>query len=541
MSEVQSLIKSSKARIAPIWIVPIAAVVLGLWLAINAYLQQGPSVQIRFASASGLVEGKTRVKVLNVDIGVVTDIRLRDDMGGVFVEAELQPEARKLLREDSVFWVVRPKISGLNVSGLGTLLSGAYIEFAPGVQAPTRTREFGGLENAPAIPLGTPGIRLRLTSAASGSVSAGNSVLYRGIDVGTVESVDIDVETRQVSYLIFIDAPYDELITSNTRFWNASGISAELGTEGIKFHMDSLRSVLSGGVSFDLPRNSPAGDPAVENSKYRLYPNENSIHEDPHRHFVEYVIEFGESLRGLNPGAPVHYRGIRIGSVEEILIDEMDVNSITTATGPPIPVLIKLEPGRLEMGDTAAAAEEMRKTVNIAVSNGLRASLMSGSLITGSRFVGLEFYTDTQAAETGVFKQYPTIPTTRGGFDHIQVQVSKLLDKLNDLPVDETLTGANAAISELESMLAAATSILQDESAQDIGASLAKSLTELNQLMQGYSSNSDFHRELNRTLVELRKTLDGLQKVTDRLAEKPNSLVFPGEPVEDPEPKAPRQ
>jgi paraquat-inducible protein B len=541
VSKEQSVIKSSKARISPIWIVPIAAVILGLWLAINAYLETGPSVQITFASAAGLKIGETSVKVLNVDIGIVTDIRLRDDMGGVIVEADLQPEARKLLREDSEFWVVKPRVSGLNVSGLSTLLSGAYIEFAPGVQSTTRRREFSGLDSAPAIPIGTPGIRLQLTSKTSRSVSAGSSVLYRGIGVGTVESVNLDVDTRQVTYVIFIDAPFDRLITSNTRFWNASGISAELDSEGVKFHMASLQSMLSGGVSFSLPKNSPTGDPAVENTTYRLYPNENSIHEDPHRHFVEYVVQFGESLRGLNPGAPVTYRGVQIGSVEEILIEEIDPNSITTAIGPPIPVLIRLEPGRLELGDTSAAADQLKKTIKIAVSNGLRASLISGSLITGSRLIDLDFYADLETTETGVFNEYPTIPTTRGGFDHIQVQISGLLDKLNDLPVNETLTSANAAISELESMLAAVTSILQNESAQGIGETLTKSLAELDQLMQSYSSNSEFHRELNRALVELKNTLDGLQIVTDRLAEKPNSLVFPGEPVEDPEPKAPRQ
>jgi paraquat-inducible protein B len=541
VSEKQSVVRISKVRIAPIWIVPIAAVILGFWLAINAYLDQGPTVYITFNSAAGVERGKTRVKVLNVDIGVVTDIHLREDMGGVLVEADLQPGVRNLLREDSEFWVVKPTVSGLNVSGLGTILSGAYIEFSPGVESTTRKRQFAGLENVPAIPLGTPGIRLRLTSETSGSVVAGSSVLYRGFDVGAVEKVDLDVDTRLVSYLIFIDAPYDRLITANTRFWNASGISAELNTEGFRFRMDSLRSTLSGGVSFDLPRNSPAGGPAVENTIYRLYPNESSIHEDPHRHFVEFVVEFKESLRGLHPGAPVTYRGVRIGNVEEILIDEMDSDSIASAVGPPIPVLIKVEPGRLELGDTAAAADELERTVEFAVSNGLRASLMSGSLITGSQYIGLDFFSDPEAAEMGIFNDYRTIPTTRGGFDHIQVQVSRLLDKLNDLPVDKTLTSVNAAVSELESMLAAMTSILQDESAQGIGKTLTESLTELNQLMQGYSSDSDFHRELNRTLVELRKTLDSLQVVSDRLAEKPNSLVFPGEPVEDPEPKAPRQ
>jgi paraquat-inducible protein B len=389
--------------------------------------------------------------------------------------------------------------------------------------------------------LGTAGIRLRLTSKTSGSVSVGSPILFHGIQVGAVELIDLEVDTQQVSYSIFIDAPYDELINTNTRFWNASGISAELGAEGIKFNMTSLKSMLSGGVSFALPRNFPVGDPAVRNSTYRLYPDENSIHEDPHRHFVEYVVEFRESVQGLYPGAPVSYRGVRIGSVEQIKADEMRVDATTAATGPPIPVLITVEPGRLDLGDTAAAADLLRQTIDEAVSNGLRASLMSGSLITGAKFVGLDFYGDVEPAEMGVFKEYPTIPTTSGGFEQIQAQVAQLLGKLNNLPIEDTLTTANAAIAELESMLAAVTEILEDESAQDITGSLADTLTELNRLMKGYSSNSEFYRELNRTLIEVKDTLDSPQGVTDRLADNPNSIVFPSKPNEDPEPKAPRQ
>lgn len=540
MSDTESAVKTAKVRISPIWIVPIAAVILGLWLAINEYLSQGPTVEITFASGDGIEEGKTLIKVLSVNIGIVTDMRLSDDMEGVTATADLDPEARKLLRRDTQFWVVRPTVSGVNVSGLGTLLSGAYITLSPGVEAVTSRRLFAGLDRIPATPAGTPGIRLRLTSETSASVRTGSPILYRGYEVGVVEGIELDVDTQHVSYSIFIDVPYDRLVSSNTRFWDASGISAELSDEGIKLDMNSIQSMLAGGIAFGLPRSVPPGTPVEASMTYRLYPNESSIHENPHRHYVEYVVEFRQSLRGLHPDAAVTYKGIRVGSVEQIMIDELDNQADPAAKGQSIPVLIKIEPGRLDLGDTPAAAERLRQSVDIAVSNGLRATLKSGSIITGALYVELEFFDDVESVETGLFKEFPTIPTISGGFDHIQVQVTRLLDKLNDLPIDETLTSADAAISELALTLSTVRTILDEESTQDITGKLEQALVAMNRLMQGYSSESDFYTELNRTLVEIRNTLGSVQGVADRLADNPNTIVFPGRPIEDPEPKAPR-
>ena len=540
MSESEAIVSSTKFRIAPIWIVPIVAIALGLWLAASAYLGQGPTIEISLENAGGLVENKTLIKLLSVEIGVVTHIRINSELDGVTVTAALDPEARHLLREDSQFWVVKPKVSGTSVSGLGTLLTGAYIELSPGVQPVTRQRAFKGLGRIPAAPAGTPGLRVQLTSNTSGSVSAGNPVLYRGFTVGAVESTDLDVETQRVAYSLFIDAPYDELITSSTRFWSASGLSAELGADGIKVSMTSLLSLLQGGVAFDLPDNSPPGVPVVDNASFRLYPNESSIHQNPHLHFVEYVVEFEESLRGLRRGSPVTYRGIHVGSVQRIMLDAMVTGSIAAAEGPPIPVLIRVEPGRLKLPDTLASAEQMRETVDLAVSNGLRATLSSGNLLTGALYVALEFYPDATPAEQNVVGGFTTIPTTVGGFSGIQAQLNRLLAKLNDLPLENTITSTNAAVGELKLTLSAVRTILENDSTQEIPANLELALAELSRLMQSYSSDSDFQTQLNRTLLEIKNTLDSLQGVADRLADKPNSLVFPSDSVQDPEPKAPR-
>ena len=136
------VVESRKRKISGIWVVPLVAVVLGLWLAVDAYLKQGPTVTLYFSHAEGLQADKTLVKVRSVTVGTVTSVKLADDLERVVVTAELTPEARPLLREDSQFWVVRAEVRGASVTGIGTLLSGAYIEISPGEGQLTRNRVF---------------------------------------------------------------------------------------------------------------------------------------------------------------------------------------------------------------------------------------------------------------------------------------------------------------------------------------------------------------------------------------------------------------
>jgi len=533
------LIEPRKRKISGIWVVPLVAVALGLWLAVDAYLKQGPTITLHFSSAEGLQADKTLVKARSVTVGTVTSVRLADDLKGVVVTAELTPEARPLLREDSQFWTVRAEVRGASVTGIGTLLSGAYIEISPGEGELTRQREFDGLERRPISPVGTPGERLKLVSESSGSVSVGSPILYRGYRVGTVESIELQVEGQRVMYSIFVDAPYDVLVSSNTRFWNASGVSAELSTEGIKVSIGSLQSALMGGVAFDLPRNTSIGQEVLPDTVFRLYPDESSIHQNPFRNSKEYVVSFKQSLRGLNPGAPVTYRGIRIGSVVRIMLADLTNNYSMDddESGQAIPVLIRLEPGRLAIDDTFQGVAVMEESVAISVQNGLRATLASGNIITGARLIELDIYETESEAELGDFLGYPTIPTISGGLAHIQVQVSELLDKLNGLPLEGVLVRAESAITELEGTLKAVRRFAESEGIQTLPDSVQATLDELNEVLEGFDSHSEFQRELVRVIEELKSTLQNVDAFAEQLSDKPNSLVFPNKQPPDPEPR----
>ncbi|MBW2536896.1 MAG: MCE family protein [Deltaproteobacteria bacterium] len=350
MAEAQATVSERKRRVSSIWLVPIVALVIGIWMVVHTLLSRGPEIRIVFASGAGLEADKTKIKYRDVGVGLVESVGLAEDLESVVVTAQLDKAAASLLRDDTQFWVVRPRVGPGSVSGLGTLLSGGYIQLAPGTGDEGR-RDFGGLETPPVTPAGTPGLKLTLTSDRAGSVSTGDPILYKSYRVGRIESADFDVSSQTMHYAAFIEAPYDDLVNSATRFWNASGISLRLGADGIELETASLESLLIGGVAFGVPEGVTPGNPVAAGETFDLYPNLPSVNERPYRHGLQYVVRFPQSVRGLQPGAPVEWRGIQMGRVERLMLKEMAAMDIR-GEGRPIAVLVRLEPARFELPDT---------------------------------------------------------------------------------------------------------------------------------------------------------------------------------------------
>ncbi len=520
---------SERRRISKIWVVPIVALVLGLWMVLYTLQTQGPEVTIVFSTAEGIEAGKTRIKLRSVEVGLVESAGLGDDMESVVVKARIDKAAAPLLRDDTQFWVVRPRIGKEGVSGIGTLLSGGYIQLAPGSGREGR-REFVGREEPPVTPAGTPGLSLRLTSDRAGSVGTGDAVLYKGFRVGRVESSEFEVESQRMHYGVFIEAPYDDLLTSSTRFWNASGFSLSTTADGVELHTGSLETILSGGVAFGLPEGMEPGSPLESGAAFELYPDYKSVNARPYRHGLHYVVDFEQSVRGLRPGAPVEYRGLPVGRVERILLQELVADGLT-GEGTSIPVLLRLEPGRLELPDSEVGVKALRDAISSAVSNGFRASLATGSLLTGSLYVTLDMYPDAEPAVMGEFAGHPTIPSVASGLEGIQQQVFALLEKLNALPLEDVADSAAQAVAHLEALMAS-------RELQALPASLEATMVELERVLASVSDDSLLQERLGRTLGELERTLESLQAVLGTLEDQPSSVLFPREPELDPEPPA---
>ena len=528
MTEAKATV-SERRRISAIWLVPIVALVLGAWMVIHTLRSQGPELTIVFSSGASIEAGKTKIKFRDVEVGLVESVGLAKDLESVVVTARLEKAAAPLLREDTQFWVVRPRIGPGGVSGVGTLLSGGYLQLAPGTGKGGR-RDFVGLEDPPVTPAGTPGLKFRLEAEQSGSVGSGAPILYKGFRVGRVESAEFDVTSQKMQYGAFIEAPYDELITSTTRFWNASGISLSATADGIQVQTASLEALLVGGVVFGLPVGVEPGGPVEAGETFTLYDNYPSVNERPYRHSVEYVVLFPQSVRGLRPGAPVEYRGIRIGRVERVLLKEMAAKGFT-GKGEAIPVLIRLEPGRLELPDSEEATATLARAIEAGVGNGLRATLSTGNLLTGSLYVYFDRYPDEPPAEIGSFGGRPTIPTIASGLEGIQVRISTLLDKLNDLPLGELLDRVDRLLADVDAIVAS-------EGVQSLPASLEETLAQLRDTLDSVSTDSAMQERLLRTITEFDRTLQSLRDLLETLKEKPNALIFSSEPGKDPQPPA---
>jgi paraquat-inducible protein B len=512
----------------PIWFVPIVALAIGIWMVVYTIQGRGPEITITLSTAEGIEAGKTKIKLRNVDIGLVESVVLGEDQSSVVVTASLEKSAKNLLREDTQFWVVRPRVGKGGVSGLGTLLSGGYIQITPG-QGSTGKRDFVGLEDPPVTPAGTPGVNVTLTAEKAGSVSAGDPVLFKGYRVGRVETELFDAEMKQMRYGIFIEAPYDELLTDAHRFWDVSGVSIRAGADGIQTDSVSLETLLIGGVEVGLPSGIEAGTRAVSGATYRLFDDYAGVNDHPYRYSIEYVVQFPQSVRGLSPGAPVEYRGLPLGQVRRVMLAEMTRS--LGGEGQPIPVLIRLEPGRFELPDSPAGLERMKETLKSAVQNGMRASLSTGNLLTGSLYVTMDYFPNAEPETFGTYAGRETIPTIPSGLDGIAQKLTALLDKLNELPLEGT-------VSEAKNVLASVDRLVGGEGMQSLPQSLDQTVKELQSTLASISSDSELQTRLLPTITELERTLGSLRQVLDTLDEQPNSLIFNREYREDPRPPA---
>lgn len=535
-----------QSRFSPIWIVPIVALLIGLWLIYDNYTRIGPRITLTMANAEGIEAGKTMIKTRNVDIGQVEQVRLSDDLTHTLIIARINPEAEPMLVEDTRFWVVKPRIGREGISGLNTVLSGAFIQLQPGT-SDISEREFAVLEQPPISTLGAKGLRIRLISQLGNSLRVGDPVTYQGFNVGRVESAEFDSERREMRHQLFIESPYDVLVTESTRFWSASGVDLKLDSEGFKVNIASLEALLGGGVTFGVLENLPVGAPAEADSTFILYGDEESARQEAYTQYLEYVLLIEDTVRGLSKGAPVEFRGIRIGTVSSVPW-KFTSPERNAQSGFAIPVLIRLEPQRLGSNEKVDL-EEWKARFDRMLNAGLKATLKSGNLLTGSLFVDLNFQRDESVEFVArKFEGLQVMPTTSTGLAQIEQKVSNLLDKLNQLEVepiltsmDRTLESSETMLNEIRDLTSSIQTLVNASETQEIPANINQTLAEIRTTLQGLSPDSSAYQEMTGTLQRLEKLLRDIQPVARTLSEQPNALIFDRRNSSDPLPRAPTE
>ncbi len=531
-----------------VWVVPILAVLIGGWLVYQNLSSRGPTAQVRFETADGIAAGKTEVRCRSVRVGMVKELELAGDLKSVLVNIQMDRQAAKLLCEDTRFWVVRPRVSATDISGLGTLLTGAYIEVEPG-SGQQGTTSFRGLEEPPTTNRSVPGRRLVLTADEAGSLGVGSPIYYLGVEVGRIEKRELSGNARQVHYHAFVREEFSSLVRENTRFWNTSGVDISAGATGIKVRTPSFQAMLAGGASFGIPDGLEPGKPATDNMTFKLYGDGEEAQSSLFDPSLKVLLLFDQSVRGLAKGAIVEFRGIPIGRVINVSFDYLPSGKDSR-----VPVLVDIDPALLRRSMQGQVAEPDGEFLKQAVEQGLRATLKTESYLTGTLFVDFAYYPDAAAATVSQAGEFAAVPTLSTGLAQLEMKVTAILDKIQALPLDEvmgniakaadesatTIAAARATLDEINTTAAAARKMLDDPQFRGVPTDLHRTLADLQKTIASIGPDGGMQGDLLRTLDELRASLRSIKGLSSTLDEKPNALLFGRDGSANPVPRAPR-
>jgi len=524
------------SRLPLIWILPIVVILAGAFVVIHEKLAQGTSIEIRFHNAEDLEANKTKIRYKDVEIGEVRDIHVSKDRKEVVVTAIIHRDAADYLLTDTRFWVVRPRISAAGITGLGTLVSGAYISVDVG-NAASRTEHFVGLEIPPVVTADLPGRQFILHADDLGSLSIGSSVFYRHITAGQVVAYALDPGGTGVTIKVFINSPFDAYVSSGTRFWQASGIDMSLDSNGVKLRTESLTSILQGGVAFNALPGTPAATVPVDAS-FTLYLDEERAMRPTETEIRKFVMYFKGSLRGLSPGAPVELQGISVGEVRSVDVDyDQDAGSLS------FPVLVDLYPQRirgrkarkaLPAATNHAPEGASRALIDSLVAHGLRAELKSGNLLTGQKYVDLNMHPDVAAQKVFWNEQPSVFPTVSNGLDEIQDSVGNIARKLSKVPFDQISQRLLSTMTSLDQTLKSTDQLMKHVDgtlAPQVEATLAEAQAAMKNAKDLLGQDAPLQSDLGATLLQLSRAAKSVTALADYLERHPESLLRgkPGE------------
>ncbi len=531
-------------KFSTVWLVPLLALIIAGWMIYDHWAGQGPQITLVAENAEGIEAGKTKVKARSIDIGEVEEVSLSENYEQALIRIQMDEGTGDMLRDDARFWVVKPRVGLKGVSGLGTMISGAYIEMEPGREG----RMIKRFEMMPRPPLSTSedkGIRLRLTSMDVAKMDIGTPVHFNGYKVGCIEKVQFNMETGTINYRIFIRAPYDSLINDKVQFWLTPGFSLSSTARGVEIRVDSLETLISGGISFGLVEGRKPGKKVEDMAEFRLYESKKAAANNRYQEFINYVFLFDSNVSGLKEGAPVEFRGIRIGTVKEVPFAGLDRDSLPLLQQQAIPVLASIEPQRLEFQHESTSPEYWRGYFEESISRGLRASLKTSNFFTGAQVIDMDFTRDTGPQKRRRLRGYPVFPTSEGGIEGLGNKFNALLDKINKLPLKDTIAGVNSnlensneAFSQVTELSRSLHKIMEEEAARQMPDRISASLQKLNSTLSCYSESGALGQRLQDNMLALEQVLTDFKTLIRQLRDQPSSLIFNTKRRPDPVPPA---
>lgn len=533
--------KEQLKNISAVWIVPIIALLIGAVLLFDHYTKIGKTIFIVAKNADGITSGKTEIKVRSVSVGKIVKVSLSDDLNSVILTATMNKDANKLLVEDSKFWLIKPRVNTQGVSGLDTLITGMYIDLYPG-KSSNEKDNFELIDETVLIGNQTEGKYIQLLDTTSESkIQPGQPISYHGYEVGTIVSSKLSIESRRMEYVGFIYSPYDNLVTTNSKFWMTSAVDLNFGNKGFSLKIGTFDNFLKGGVTFDVPRGKSLGNPIKNNAVFNIYKSENSVEEPDYKNNVDFVVMLPKYVNDLEEGTPVEFAGMQVGVVKEKkLRDNYLFNALDESN---IPVVISIQKERFDP-DNEISMDKFKETLLSFLQKGIKASIEKSGFLPGNTFVVIYEDPSSESSHMNTYHNMYVIPGSISEIDSIPKKLGKLVDNINSIDFNKIGTNLNKSLESLDDTLKELKTLsgnlarmTNNEEQQKLLGNINKSLLQLQKTLDSYSENSSMYYEISSTLKSINNLIDSLNPIIQKTDENPNRYIFNNDP-DDEQPKS---
>jgi paraquat-inducible protein B len=514
-----------------VWMVPIIAGAIVVWLGARSFVMHGPDITISFKNAEGLTERQSFIRHRGVTVGRVEEIELAPDMSRVIVHARMSRSAKEALNENTRFYIVSPRVGVEGISGLSTIVSGVYIEMEPAAGSKVQTA-FTGLEEPPLIRPDTAGRSFTMWAPDLGSLTRGSSITYHDVSVGEVQGFSLDPDGQRVTVTAFIRSPYDRLVHPETRFWNAGGVDLTVGTQGLHVRANSWQQVISGGVAFDTPVEALKGTPSPQGAMFTLYDTEREARRDPRGEELVYVAGFSGNLRGVEKGAPVELEGMQIGVVRDVQLSyESGKKTLTTL------VTIAIDPERVQIlnmpgpnGETPS--QSAQRKIETLVGHGMRAQVLTANFLTGFEIVTLDMVPGAKPGRIEHVDGYVKIPTEASSDIGATLQslrnVLANLDRATSGPeLGHAIRSLDSALTHLDQLTSDVRPDLQSllKSLRETSDSANATLNSLRSVVGGQGGGAAGSTDVQQLMQQLSEAARSVRGLADYLERHPESLI----------------
>ena len=443
--------RSLLERLSIVWLVPLGALAVSLWIGWQTYAEQGPTIDIYFEEATGIRKGETELRYRDLTVGRVEEVGFSGSLDRVRVTVRLSRDIAEYADGDAAFWIVQPEVTSRGVSGLDTVLSGVFIEASWDTTPGGLVTEHQGIARAPLLRSGQSGLIIRLTAAPDAEIVGDTPILHKGVEVGLIGDPELTADGTVVRAEAAIFAPYDRLVSSNTRFWDTSGFSFSLGASGAELNFSSIATLIAGGVAFDTVVSG--GQAVTDNAEFTIFADEGAARASLFRNDGGPILNlsaiFDDSFSGLGVGAPVLLDGVNVGEVVNLngIVDEDafgDTNVRLSTT---------MELRTSKMGLAEPTSESALAFLSERVANGLRAKLVSASILTGGLRIDLVDVPDVPpAALDPDGDPFPIIPVAAAEIADVSATAEGVMERINNLPIEELLEAATGFLTSARTL-----------------------------------------------------------------------------------------